>query len=826
DLGDKQQALKFYNQALTLSREVEDKSGEATTLNNIGGVYDLLGDKQQALKLYKQSLLLRRKVEDKSGEAGSLNDIGSVYQELGDIPQALKYYNQALLLSREVGDKTQQATTLNNIGYAYSDLGDKQQALKYYNQALFLSREVGDKTQQSTTLNNIGTVYSDLGDKQRALNFFNQALLLSREVEYKFVEAKALNNIGAVYDNLGEKQQALKFYNQALPLEQKIGDKSGEAITLNNIGFVYFNLRNNEEALKHYNQSLPLAQEVGDKDGEATTLTNIGKVYNLLGDNQRALKFHNQALPLAREIGYKQREATILRDIAGAYRKNGDLKQALTNSKAAVDIIENLRTKVDSNELRTSYFATVQDIYKLHIDILMQLHLSNPSLGYDAQALAASEKSRARGLLELLTEARADIRKGANPQLLAEESRLQQLISAKEKLRLSIVNDKNKSNDLISKNAAQKLKKQIKNHLNEYKQLQVQIKQSNPKYANIKYPEPLKLPQIQQQLDKDSLLLQYSLGDDRSYLWLVSSNSLDVYELPKKSEIEKASINLFCLISQNSSKPPDATGKENPCENTENIKTRRIDLAAEELSKLALAPVKDKLGKKRLIVVADGALQYIPFAALADLNSQSASSRKSGKPQTARDSKSSAVATTRRHLLQRREPPQRSALGTRATRRRSLSNSKSPLKKTGDLLINNNAANPPSSVRFNGLQLLAWGLQPQVGGMLTQDSKSLLSGILIQDSQPQVGGMLTQDSKSQVGGMLTQNSQPLADEISHKYSKQNQKDSSCTNTGGISVCQDENSPQNKFNYQPLLVNHEMMESKRLSPTSTLLQNGT
>ena len=130
------------------------------------------------------------------------------------------------------------------------------------------------------------------------------------------------------------------------------------------------------------------------------------------------------------------------------------------------------------------------------------------------------------------------------------------------------------------------------------------------------------------------------MGEDRSYLWLVSHNSLDVYELPKKSEIEKASINLFCLISQNTSKPPSANGKENPCEDQKNIKTRRIDLAAEELSKLAIAPVKDKLGKKRLIVVADGALQYIPFAALADLTPQPPS------PQ----------------LLQRREPPQRTAL--------------------------------------------------------------------------------------------------------------------------------------------------------------------
>jgi tetratricopeptide (TPR) repeat protein len=616
-LGDKQQALKFYNQALTLSREVEDKTQQATTINNIGGIYDLLGDKQQALKLYNQSLLLRRKIEDKSGEAGSLNDIGSVYQELGDIQQALKYYNQALLLSREVQDKTQQATTLNNIGYAYSRLGDKQQALKYYNQALPLSREVEDKTQQSTTLNNIGTVYSDLGDKQRALDFLNQALLLSREVEYKFGEAKALNNIGAVYDNFGEKQQALKYYNQALPLKQEIEDKSGQATTLNNIGFVYFNLGNNQQALKHYNQSLPLAQEVGDKDGEAITLTNIGKVYNSLGDNQRALKFHNQALPLAREIRYKQREATILRDIARAYRKNGNLQQALTNIKAAVDIIENLRTKVDSNELRTSYFATVQDIYKLHIDILMQLHKQNPSLGYDAQALAASEKSRARGLLELLTEANADIRKGANPEFLAEEKRLQQLINSKEKLRLEIFSDKNKNNDPVSKAAAQRFKKQVQNHINELNQLQAKIKTTSPKYAQLKYPEPLNLPKIQQQLDKDTVLLQYSLGEKRSYLWKVTPDSLDSYELPKSEQIETAAKKFRNVLQGVSSQ---GTGE-----------------TATELSKLILAPVANKIGKKRLVIVADGALQNIPFAALTDLNSPIARDVKSQVSAIAQD---------------------------------------------------------------------------------------------------------------------------------------------------------------------------------------------
>ncbi|WP_207714303.1 CHAT domain-containing protein [Scytonema sp. UIC 10036] len=137
------------------------------------------------------------------------------------------------------------------------------------------------------------------------------------------------------------------------------------------------------------------------------------------------------------------------------------------------------------------------------------------------------------------------------------------------------------------------------------------------KRAIVKWEEALKL--WQQVGDKDTLLLQYSLGKERSFLWVVSPNSLDTYSLPKKQEIEKSAVNLFCLISYNSSKPPSVTNKENPCAR---IKTRRIDVAAKELSQLILAPVKDKLGTKRLVIVADGALQYVPFAALADLTPQ------------------------------------------------------------------------------------------------------------------------------------------------------------------------------------------------------------
>ncbi len=601
-----QQSVTDTENREVLRVEAQRLSIEGMQLFNQGTLQSL----KQAISKWEKALFLWQKVEDKRWQTTIVLGIGRIYDDLGDKQQSQKFYEQALQLNSSTGDKSERATILNNLGKVHNDLGNRKEALKSYNQALQilpLNGSIEDEAQKATTLSNIGFVYKDLGDFQQALKFYNQALPLMQKVKDKSGEAKTRNNIAGIYDSFGDKQKALNFYNQALSLSQEVNDKNAEAATLNNIGFVYKDLVNFKKSLEKLNQALRLRKEIGDKSGEAITRNNLGTVHFLLEDKKQALEFYKQALPLNREVEDKNGEAITLHNIAKTHRDNGNLQTALTNSKAAVDIIENLRTKVDSNELRTSYFATVQDIYKLHIDILMQLHKQNPSLGYDAQALAASEKSRARGLLELLTEANADIRKGVNPELVAQEKRLQQLINSKEKLRLETVSDKNKSDNLISKDAAQRYKKEVQNHINELNQLKAKIKTTSPKYAALKYPEPLNLPKIQQQLDKDTVLLQYSLGEKRSYLWKVTPDSLDSYELPKSQQIEETANKLRNLLQDPSMQgvSPQETGK-----------------AATELSKLILAPVADKLGKKRLVIVGDDALQYIPFAALADLNSE------------------------------------------------------------------------------------------------------------------------------------------------------------------------------------------------------------
>jgi CHAT domain-containing protein/Flp pilus assembly protein TadD len=589
DLGEKQKALEYYNQSLPLRRATGDKAGEAVTLNNIGRVYDALGEKQKALEYYNQSLPLSRATGYKAGEAGTLNNIGQVYSDLGEKQKALEYYNQSLPLSRATGDKAGEAVTLNNIGRVYDALGEKQKALEYYNQSLPLSRATGDKAQEAHTLNNIGAVYSDLGEKQKALEYYNQSLPLSRATGNKAGEAVILNNIGRVYSALGEKRKALEFYNQSLPLSRATGDKAQEAVTLNNIGQVYDALGEKQKALEYLNQSLPLTRATGDKAGEAVTLNNIGLVYSALGEKQKALEYLNQSLPLRRATGDKAGEALTLYNFAYLDRNQGNLNSALTQIEASITILEDLRTKIGSQELRASYFATVQSYYQFYIDLLMQLHKTNPNKGYDAQALHASERARARSLLELLTEANANIRSGVNPELLQQERTLQQQLSAAEYNREKLLKGQYTNKQL------NEIKQQIETLLTQLQQLEGEIRIKSPRYAALKYPQPLNLQQIQSSvLDDNTLLLEYSLGAERSYLWAVTPTSITSYELPKRADIEAAAKAFYTQLKSEQGSLDEGM----------------------KLSQMLLAPVANQLSNKRLLIVGDGILQSIPFAAL------------------------------------------------------------------------------------------------------------------------------------------------------------------------------------------------------------------
>jgi CHAT domain-containing protein/Flp pilus assembly protein TadD len=452
-----------------------------------------------------------------------------------------------------------------------------------------------------------------------AVKKYEEALLICRDIGNRSGEAIALNNLGLVYYSLGEKQKALDFYTQALPLLRAVGDRRTEATTLNNIGTAYDALGEKQKALDFYAQAAPLRRAVGDRSGEASTLNNIGVVYISQGEKRKALDFFTQALPLGREVGDRQVEAATLGNIAYVKRALGHFDESRSHMESALKIIESLRVEVVSRELRASYFATAQGYYEFYVDLLMEMRKLEPTKGHDATALQASERARARSLIESLTEARADIRRGIDPALLGRERALSRQLNAKAEIRLKLINGPHTETQAVA------IETEINALTIELQQVQTQIRQTSPRYADLTQPQPLTLAEIQQQaLDADTLLLEYYLGAERGFLWAVTPTAITSYELPKREVIETAARDVYdMLISIKHSKhgkhgAPGAAERRREPRQIE--ASNRFSAAAAELSRMLLAPAAQQLGKKRLVIVADGALHYLPFGALPDPN--------------------------------------------------------------------------------------------------------------------------------------------------------------------------------------------------------------
>jgi len=285
-------------------------------------------------------------------------------------------------------------------------------------------------------------------------------------------------------------------------------------------------------------------------------------------------------------------------------------------------MIESLRTNIVDQTLRASYFASRHELFEVYIDVLMQMHKQNPDASFDAVALEVSERARSRSLLELLTESRADLRQGVDSSLLERERSLQQLFNAKAAAQFALLNRKH------TPAQAEAFAKEIASLSTEYDELKAQIRARNPRYAALTQPQPLSLAEIQRQvLDLDTLLLEYSLGDNASYLFVVSQTSITSYQLPKRAEIEAVTRRVRELLTAPQPQPGDTEAKYQA----------RIKEAGEgywpqaaALSRMLLDPVASQLGKKRLAIVADGALQYIPFAALPAPSPGNSEGRNSG----------------------------------------------------------------------------------------------------------------------------------------------------------------------------------------------------
>jgi tetratricopeptide (TPR) repeat protein len=339
-LGARQQSLGLTEQALEIAQG-QDRTLEAQALHNLAGVYQSISRPQEALRLFEQALPIQREVGDRAGEAATLSNWAGVYQNTGRPQEALRLFEQALLIQREVGDRAGEATTSSDLALVYERIGRPQEALRLFEQALLIRREVGDRAGEATTSSKLANVYQNTGRSQEALRLYEQALPILREVGDRAGEAATLSNLAGVYLDLGRLQEALRLYEQTLPIHREVGNRAGEAATLSNLSLMYQRIGRSQEALRLYEQALPILREVGDRASEAATLNGLAYLYQSLRNYTEALTAFEQSIRLARQTSYHAAEIAGLVGLARLlYQYLHRPQEAITHLEQAISVFQ------------------------------------------------------------------------------------------------------------------------------------------------------------------------------------------------------------------------------------------------------------------------------------------------------------------------------------------------------------------------------------------------------------------------------------------------------------------------------------------------------
>lgn len=600
------QAIEKYLESLKLWRSVNDAEGESVTLLNLANAYFTAGKTRQALDHYKEAEGIFQSLDDPFNTALTVLYVGMCKLALGDTGGALTQYSQALELFTKLDDQKYLAFALNEIGRVHYSQGQGVQARDYFLRAIEIRKSVDDRKGLAFSLNVVGRVlFYHFGEDEQAITYYKQALELQQEIRDERRVAQTLDDIGRIYFSSGRHQEALDHYNTALTLQQKQDDKIGEAETLSYIGMVYTAQGRYEEALRdYYQKALKIQQDSEDRVGEGRTLHNMGLAYLSSGAYEKANNSLNAALKIWKDVLFRTAEAETRYGLARVEMARGNLKEARAQIEEALPIVELLRTKIANQQLRISYFASVQNYYELYIDVLMQMHKRAPVDGLDKIALSMNERARGRALVDTLIQAQTDISRGVDPGLLKQQRDLESELTSVSQRSL-----------LGHGQKPEETKKRLAALLVEYHKVGEQMLEKSPAYAALTQPRVISVDDIQNKIDQGTVLVEFALGDKRSYLWVVTASSINSYELPGRNVIENAANRLREALTART-KAVVGEGLAATMARVDRADTEAWETAAKLSEMLALDKAVAHPAVKRLVIVSDGELQNVPFSML------------------------------------------------------------------------------------------------------------------------------------------------------------------------------------------------------------------
>ena len=542
-----------------------------------------------AVESAQQAIDLSRATSDKKGLARAFRSLSSAYYNWRKLDAALTAAKQGEAVAAEIGDTEIQTFTLQLAGSSLRDQGKLDEALACFNRALDISKTTGNRKGEASTLRVMALLYRMTGDYHRAIPLARQSLSIGREIRDGVLEIKALNILGALEYEDKHSDLALEYYTAGLKVPSS--DDVVRDQLLDGLAASYCDLKQYNLCIEVNRQQLELAIAAGNQSRIAFGYQHLAyaqKLAKAFGDEYETMLKALTTLRSSDHILFD--EWGILKDVGESLRALDRDREAVPYFQQAIAIVEQLRQGlVPTEQARAASVAFTKSLFDDMIDTLFGI---DPS-----QSLQTVELSRARAFLSILAESKIDLRQNLLSSDRDRETAIFTRISAIQK-------------DLWRQNVTAAVRKQRTADLelaeNDLERLHLEIRRTNPRLAGVQYPNPLDLKQIQQEVLKpDTTLIEYYLGEKRSFVWVVSRGQSSSFVLPPAKEIEA----LAGAYRKSLTAPVSS------------LTVRQAESESARLSarlyEMLLKPAERALdGSHSLIIVPDGVLYYVPFEAL------------------------------------------------------------------------------------------------------------------------------------------------------------------------------------------------------------------
>ncbi len=670
--GDLRKQEESFQEASSLEEKLTPVN-RASIFQGLGNICLQRGQLEMAEEYFRKALAIRQEVMPSSLQmAISLSNMGNLASNRGDLDLAKQYYQQAFEMRERVAPGSLAvATSLSELGSIAQIHGNLAQAEKYFRDALKIEQQLSPGgLSVAGSLHQLGIVFWLREELTKSESYIARGAKIRHRLSPESPgEAQSLTWLGILSNRRGDVEQAEAYFKQALEISKKSSSESlMTSQILGNLGDNAERRNQLAEAQDYFLRALAIQTKiVPESPSEAFTLQKLGDLARKRHDVTGSEKYLRETLSIReKKVPGSLAHANLLLDMASLLRQEHKIDASAQLYEQAFHILDHQMTNLGGDEAARSVFrARYERDYKDYIDLLISDE-KKPGMAFEV-----FERSRARTLLELLESARINVHNGCDPELLKRERALRETISAKSSNRLELLNGPH------SERSVAVLDKQISELTEQYSEIQEQIQAASPDYASLSQPATLSVNKVQEELlDPDTVLLEYSLAERRSYVWGVTSTSMVGYPLPGRKVIENAARNAYELLTARSRRVADETIRQRQ------MRLAQADLdyskAASELSQMILGPIANLLDKKRLLIVSDGALQYIPFGALsAPRPSASKLSRDEPESTPIADGideplameheivnlpSASILAELRRARINRREPPKEVAV--------------------------------------------------------------------------------------------------------------------------------------------------------------------